>query len=41
MKVILSFSPREKELAAVKINASDIDVIANELEVSFNLQFTF
>lgn len=24
---------REKELAAVKINAADIDIIANELEV--------
>ncbi|GAV64356.1 LOW QUALITY PROTEIN: hypothetical protein CFOL_v3_07874 [Cephalotus follicularis] len=26
---------REKELAAVKINAADVDIIANELEVSF------
>lgn len=26
---------REKELAAVKINAADIDIIANELEVRF------
>lgn len=26
---------REKELAAVKINAADVDIIANELEVRF------
>ena len=26
---------REKELAAVKINAADVDIIANELEVGF------
>lgn len=26
---------RERELAAVKINAADVDIIANELEVSF------
>ena len=26
---------REKELAAVKINAADVDIIANELEVDF------
>uniref|UniRef100_A0A2P2KG40 Uncharacterized protein n=1 Tax=Rhizophora mucronata TaxID=61149 RepID=A0A2P2KG40_RHIMU len=26
---------REKELAAVKINAADADIIANELEVTF------
>lgn len=25
---------REKELAAVKINAADVDIIANELEVN-------
>lgn len=29
--VYISF--REKELAAVKINAADVDIIANELEV--------
>lgn len=27
------FRYREKELAAVKINAGDVDIIANELEV--------
>ncbi|KAM0019624.1 hypothetical protein Hdeb2414_s0025g00657931 [Helianthus debilis subsp. tardiflorus] len=26
---------REKELAAVKINVAEVDIIANELEVSF------
>lgn len=30
---------REKELAAVKINAADVDIIANELEVTFLLFF--
>lgn len=32
-----SISFREKELAAVKINAADVDIIANELEVRFLL----
>ena len=27
------FTFRERELAAVKINAADVDIIANELEV--------
>nr|GMD47102.1 huntingtin-interacting protein K [Ipomoea batatas] len=32
---------REKELAAVKINAADVDIIANELEISLtSLPFT-
>ncbi|CAA2976012.1 Hypothetical predicted protein [Olea europaea subsp. europaea] len=32
---------REKELAAVKINAADVDIIANELEVRFLLYNQF
>ena len=32
---------REKELAAVKINAADVDIIANELEVTSYLSFIF
>lgn len=33
-KPINFISYREKELAAVKINAADVDIIVNELEVS-------
>nr|GMC68304.1 huntingtin-interacting protein K [Ipomoea batatas] len=31
---------REKELAAVKINAADVDIIANELDVSWFIIYT-
>jgi len=31
---------REKELAAVKINAADVDIIANELEVTSSTECT-
>jgi len=31
---------REKELAAVKINAADVDIIANELEVTSSTDCT-
>lgn len=34
-----NFICREKELASVKINAADVELIVNELEVSFFLFF--
>ena len=33
------FPYREKELAAVKINAAEVDIIASELEVRFYSNF--
>jgi hypothetical protein len=39
LNIILVLLDREKELAAVKINAADVDIIANELEVTFLVSF--
>jgi hypothetical protein len=39
LNITLVLLYREKELAAVKINAADVDIIANELEVTFLVFF--
>jgi len=39
LNITLVLLYREKELAAVKINAADVDIIASELEVTFLVSF--